>query len=254
MDLTGKVAIVTGNGRGLGAAIRERMIDAGATVPPCTRRNCDMTDYESIFDFVTMIAETFGRIDIVVNNAAILGPVDLTENVKSGDFAHTLATNLTGPVALMSLAIRYMRVVGYGKIINIAGGGATEPLPRRAAYAASKAALVRVTECVAAEVADAHIDVNAVLPGPLPTAMYDEILQAGPEHLGVDEYSAHVRRIFPADVITHAADLCVYLASPGSDGITGRTLSSRFDPWSVTPYVFKDHLLKDSDYCTLRRV
>lgn len=253
MDLAGKVAIVTGNGRGLGAAIRERMLAAGAIAPKCTRRTLDVTSNDSMYNMVDFIMGSFGRIDILVNNAAILGPVDKLEDVTASAFSSTLTVNLVGPVKLMGLVAPHMIKTGGGKIINIAGGGATDPLPRRIAYAASKAALVRVTESIAAEFADAHIDVNAVLPGPLPTRMFDEIVGAGPDRLGYAEYNDHKMREFRGDEIERAADLCVYLASSESDGITGRTISARHDPWPFDTAA-KAAIIENRNRYTLRRV
>ncbi len=252
MDLTGKVAIVTGNGRGLGAAIRERMIDAGAIAPTCTHRNCDVTSFDSIYDFVAMVDETFGRIDVLVNNAAVLGHVCHTAKLSSQKFGDTLTANLIAPTKLMGLVFPAMVRCGGGKIINIAGGGATDPLPRRVAYAASKAALVRVTESIAEEYASAKIDVNAVLPGPMPTAMYDEIIAAGPHNLGEEEFEEHTGHVFDGTEIDRAAALCVYLASSESDGITGKTISARYDPWPFDA-AHKATLMSSNQY-TLRRV
>ena len=77
-----------------------------------------------------------------------------------------------------------LREQGYGKIINLSGGGATAPLPRISAYAASKAAVVRMTETLAEELNGRGVDVNAIAPGALNTRMLDEVLEAGPEKVG----------------------------------------------------------------------
>ncbi len=248
--MTGKVAIVTGNGRGLGEAIRAKLLSAGAIVPKCTRRTLDVTSTPSIATYVAFIAETLGHIDILVNNAGILGPVDAIENVISDDVVRALNTNLVGPLTLMSCVIPHMKAAKSGKIINIVGG--SEPLPRRSVYAASKAALIRAMESVAAEVAGWHIDVNAVLPGPLPTRMHAEIIEAGPKRLGTGEFNAHVNRDFHGNELALAADLVAWLASPDSDGMTGRTISARHDPWPFDKKAIAE--IMASDRYTLRRV
>lgn len=254
MDLTGKVAIVTGNGngRGLGFAIAHALNVAGAMVPLSTRRTLDVTSPVSIHAFVANILEEAGRIDILVNNAAILGPVGTVDAADSDDVDETILTNLIGPMLLMGAVIPHMRATG-GKIINIAGGGATDPLPRRAVYAASKAGLLRATESIAAELEADHIDVNAVLPGPLPTAMHNDIIDAGPVSLGSAEYAEHATRIFDGTELDRAARLCVYLASSESDGISGRTISARHDPWPFDAAT-KAAIIADKNAYTLRRI
>jgi len=116
---------------------------------------------------------------------------------------------------------------GYGKIINISGGGATKARPNFSAYSTSKAALVRFTETLAEEVKLFHIDVNAVAPGMMRTAMTDKVLAAGVEAAGVEEY----KQAESCDTTPErAAKLVAFLASHESDGITGRLISVH-DPW-----------------------
>ena len=232
LDNTGKIAIVTGQSRGLGAAIGYIFKKAGYTVPACTRHELNVSDPASVKQFCANI----GAVDVLVNNAAILGPVGLVE--RNQDWHETLLTNLMGPVWLTQAVLPGMKKRG-GKIINIAGGGATGPLPRRSAYAASKAALVRFTETVAEEVKDFGIEVNAVLPGPLKTDMLDQIVASGENVETPDE-----------DAIDRAASLCLWLAQ--TDGLTGRTLSARFDPWPFDDAEKKR--IMASDLYTLRRI
>ena len=123
------------------------------------------------------------------------------------------------------------------------------PLPRRSAYTASKAALVRLTETVAEEVKEYGIEVNAMLPGPLPTDMLDEIIAAGPNMLGDEEYQAHTNlRGKSVGALERATALCIYLATDDSRGLTGRTISARYDRWPI------DLASLSPDRFTLRRV
>ncbi len=237
--------------RGLGKEIARQLRDAGMTVPLCTRDQMDVTDTLSISAFVNDLLEKHGRIDVLVNNAAVLGPVGAVENNNSVEWTDTICANLFGPVQLICAVLPTMKAQGKGKIINIAGGGATGPLPRRSAYATSKAALVRFTETVADEVSGFGIDVNAVLPGPMPTDMLDDILSAGPEALGEREHAAH-RKIAGEGAVERAARLVGYLASPESDGLTGRTISARYDPWPFDQ-AMKSKIV-NSDLYTLRRM
>ena len=116
--------------------------------------------------------------------------------------------------------------------MNLSGGGATSPLPRISAYAASKAAVVRLTETLAEETAGSGIDVNAIAPGALNTRLLDEVLAEGPERVGVGFYERAVKqREQGGSPLTTGADLCVFLLSAASDGITGRLISAVWDPW-----------------------
>ena len=140
-----------------------------------------------------------------------------------------------------------------GKIINMSGGGATAPLPRLSAYAAAKAALVRLTETMAHETLGCGIDVNAIAPGALNTRLLDEILEAGPNRVGKDFYERSLKQKEDGGAsMMKAAELCVYLGSDDSDGITGKLISAVWDPWKdLARHLNK---LKSSEIYTLRRI
>jgi 3-oxoacyl-[acyl-carrier protein] reductase len=146
-----------------------------------------------------------------------------------------------------------MAAQGGGKIINLSGGGATAPRPGFSAYAAAKAGLVRFTETLAAELQDDGVDVNAVSPGMLNTAMQAAIVAAGPEQTGEREYAQAMRAAeSETAAIERAAALCVFLGSAASDGITGRLLSAVWDNWAALPARLAE--LRASDVFTLRRI
>src|SRR4029079_4278019 len=146
-----------------------------------------------------------------------------------------------------------LRRRGHGKIVCLSGGGATTPLPHFSAYAASKAAVVRFAETLAHELRDAHVDVNAIAPGLLRTRMLEDVLAAGPGRVGA-EFHARMRREAEAGAtpLEKGAALAVFLASPRSDGITGRLLSAAWDDWANLPA--RREQLAPSDVYTLRRI
>jgi len=157
------------------------------------------------------------------------------------------------PVAMCRLIVPWMAERRRGKIINLSGGGATGPRPNFSAYAASKAALVRFTEILAAETCDLGIGVNCIAPGAMPTAMLESILASGPCLAGQREYESAVNAgRSGTSTLDRAADLCVFLASRESDGITGKLISAVWDPWER----LADHLedLQSTDVYTLRRI
>jgi 3-oxoacyl-[acyl-carrier protein] reductase len=142
---------------------------------------------------------------------------------------------------------------GYGKIINLSGGGATAPLPNMSAYAASKAAVVRFTETLAEETREARIDVNAIAPGALNTRLLEEVLAAGPERVGRAFYERSLKQRDTGGVpLEKGAELAVFLASAASDGITGRLLSAVWDDWANLPA--RRDVLAQTDVFTLRRI
>jgi 3-oxoacyl-[acyl-carrier protein] reductase len=195
----------------------------------------------------------FGRVDILVNNAGVYGPIGLIEEIDWKAWVQAIAINLVGTVYCARKAIELFKPNNYGKIINLSGGGATNPLPGISAYAASKAGIVRLTETLALEVKDYGICVNAIAPGVLATRLTDQLLEAGPEKVG----SALYERIKKLNAeggtpLSLGADLCVYLASAESDGITGRLVAAQWDPWPFAEPAMRD--IEDSDIYTLRRI
>jgi NAD(P)-dependent dehydrogenase (short-subunit alcohol dehydrogenase family) len=139
-----------------------------------------------------------------------------------------------------------------GKIINLSGGGATGPRPNFSAYGTAKTALVRFSEILAYEVGDKNIQVNCIAPGAMNTMMLEAIRQAGPTKAGEAEYANAQSAENNAGLPEQAAELCCFLASSASNGITGKLISAIWDPWEK----LSEHLadLKDSDIYTLRRI
>jgi 3-oxoacyl-[acyl-carrier protein] reductase len=213
----------------------------------------DLSDPNELRVAFDATVRALGAVDVLVNNAGMLGPIGRLEDTDPKEWALTIQVNLLAPVCLMRLALPGMRSRGRGKIINLSGGGATGPRPHFSAYAAAKAALVRTTETVADEVKTSGIDVNAVAPGAMNSRLLEQVLAAGPERVGHNEYNrALEQREHGGAQPARAADLIAWLASSASDGITGRLLSAVWDPWEHLSE-HRDDLAK-SDVYTLRRI
>ena len=276
MKLKGRGAIVTGASVGLGAAIAERFAAEGASLMLCARNRADLDKqraqlskahpgiavYAEVADIAkkddvdrlfVAAAKALGKIDILVNNAGVYGPMGSIDAIDWGEWEQAIAINLLGTVYCARKAVQMFRPNGYGKIINLSGGGATNPLPGISSYAASKAAVVRFTETLALEVAECRIDVNAVAPGALATRLTDQLLAAGADKVGATLYGRMTKlKAEGGTPLTVGADLCVYLASAESDGLTGRLISAPWDPWPFTDEVKRD--IASSDIYTLRRI
>jgi 3-oxoacyl-[acyl-carrier protein] reductase len=205
---------------------------------------------ESLFEFA--LGE-FGSLDILVNCAATYGPIGPVAEIEPAEWLRTLEINLFSVYLCIRCALRTMlKQERGGKIINLAGGGATSPFPRFSAYAASKAAVVRLTETIAHEVRDREIDVNAIAPGPVNTRLLDQVLAVGIA-AGEEFYSRSLKQKEQGGVSPElAAELAVLLASPLSDGITGRLISAVWDDWRALPSEIEQ--IAASDLYTLRRV
>jgi len=277
MRLRGRTCIVTGATRGLGGAIARRFYeeggsllltgrDAGALqklmeslVPISAEQKilaevCDLSMPGAPSAIVSRAAEEFDSINVLVNNAATLGPIGpLWENDPFA-WEETIRVNLLAPAALCGSVIPFMRRDGNGKIVNLSGGGATGPRPHFSAYAAAKAGLVRLTEILAHETRGMRIDINCVAPGMMRTRMLEEILAAGRDRAGADEYERAERCAAPPPpkALQRAVDLVLFLSSFESDGITGRLISALWDPWEELP----EHqaILAKTDIYTLRRI
>jgi 3-oxoacyl-[acyl-carrier protein] reductase len=275
--LAGRAAIVTGGSHGLGLEIARAFVTAGARVVVCARDTealdraradlesvaahadavatiaADVSDPESVERLVAFAVERFSQIHVLVNNAGVYGPKGLVEEVSWDEWEHAVRVNLFGSVLCSRAVLPHFRANGYGKIVQLSGGGATSPLPRLSAYAASKAAVVRFAETLAEELRGTGTDVNAVAPGALNTRLLDEVLDAGPDRVGESFYErALEQRSAGGTPLDLPARLVVFLASAASDGLTGKLISAPWDPWAEFPGHIED--LRTSDVYTLRRI
>ena len=211
------------------------------------------TQPREIDQLVAQALDVFKRIDILVNNAGVYGPIGPTHEVDWNAWVDAINTNLIGLAYACRAVTPIMMRQKSGKIINLSGGGATNPLPRLTSYAASKAAVVRFTESLAIDLKPHGIDVNAIAPGALNTRLLDQVLDAGPEMVGT-EFHQRMREIKQqgGTPLAVGAKLAVYLASDESNGITGRLIAAAWDKWATLHERGKE--LEASDIYTLRRI
>jgi 3-oxoacyl-[acyl-carrier protein] reductase len=194
----------------------------------------------------------FQTVTALVNNAAILGPIGPLWENNLARWEETIRVDLLAPAALCALVIPVMQKQGYGKIVNLSGGGATGPRPYFSAYSTAKVGLVRLTEILAHETRNMHIDINCIAPGIMPTAMLQEIKAAGPSRAGSTEFRNVQQVEESVQVIERAARLAQFLVSADSDGISGRLISAVWDPWEEL--ADRRDLLCETDIYTLRRI
>lgn len=277
MKLKNFNALITGSSQGLGKVIAEHFLREGANVVLCARdekalfatrdelqklaapgqkvraQACDVSSETQVKALTDFALAELGSVQILVNNAGIYGPMGPTESVDWQEWTRAIEINLYGVLLPCRALIPHFKQAGRGKIVILSGGGATNPLPNISSYAASKAAVVRLMETLAEELRPHHVDVNAVAPGALKTRLVDEVLKAGPEKVGTAFFAKNKKWAEEgATPLELGAGLCVYLASPESDGITGKLLSAQWDPWQKL-HEHRDELAKSDIYC-LRRI
>jgi NAD(P)-dependent dehydrogenase (short-subunit alcohol dehydrogenase family) len=249
LPLAGRVALVAGAGRGIGREIAGWYSAAGADLVVCARTGdgisaladevranggrvvadvCDVVDASAVEALVERSMVAFGRIDIAVANAAILGPVGQIDQVPHDEWVRTLGVNVGGTVSLLRAVLPAMKERGFGRVLTLSGGGVGGPnLPDRvSAYVASKAAVVVLTEALALELPPG-VTINAIAPGAVPTGFMDGVLAVGPEVAGAALFDA-VRSTSMPD-LEPLRELALYLASDEAGWINGRCLSARWD-------------------------
>jgi len=273
VKLAGKVAIITGAGRGIGRAIALAFAREGADVLVASRTlsevaetaeearalgrravalKVDVSSRDEVERMVAQALQELGKVDILVNNAGTYGSIGPLVDNDPEEWVRTVRINLFGAFFCARAVLPFMIRERRGKIINLSGGGAASPLPNFTAYAASKAAIVRLTETLAQEVQAFNIQVNAIAPGAVSTRLTDAVLAAGAA--AGEEMLAQVRRQKEAGGVPpeRAAALAVFLASEEADGLSGRLISAVWDDWESMNGRIEQ--IMASDLYTLRRV
>ncbi len=244
MKLKGRVAIITGAGRGLGRAAAMAMAREGAVVVVMSRTLSEIRETErlikagggkvvalkgdvskskDIHKVVERALSIFDRIDILMNNAAIIGPVKPLCDIRENEWNKVFGINLRGALLFARAVIPHMRQQRRGKIINVTSGLGEMTMPLLGAYSVTKAGLIHLTRILSEELKDHNIPVNGLDPGVMDTRMQDEVRNMGPRILGhkiYNEFTEMKRRglLTPPERI---ASLAVFLASGEANHISG---------------------------------
>ncbi len=249
-DLTGTVVLISGGGRGLGRLLARTLASAGASVALLARSGgelaetaaeielaggtaaaaiADVTDHIATAAAVAELRDRLGPVDVLINNAGVGGPLGLMWDTEPADWWRTFEINLFGTYALTRIVLPDMIAAGHGRILNITSNAGVYRWPLMSAYATSKAAVVKLTENLAAETRRHNVPVLSVDPGLLPIGLTEPVLNSAP-----DPDSAEARiTAWTRDRIAsrHGADpgqaahLILQLARGHGDRLSGRHLT-----------------------------
>jgi len=213
----------------------------------------DLADINHIPSLIEKIKNTAGNPDIVINNAAIQGPIGPVQINDWQEWQTCLNVCLLAPVLICRGLLPSMIERKYGRIVNISGGGATAPRANFSSYATAKCGLVRFSETLAQEVGPYGITVNCVAPGAMKSHLTEKILDAGLEYAGSSEIESaqNVIKENP-HAEKRAADLVHFLTTDSCNRINGKLISAIWDPWEKLPDIAQD--IRSNDVYTLRRI
>lgn len=251
--LQGQVAIVTGSSRGLGLALAEWLVATGAAVILVARSEeqviaearrlartggrawavaADVSDLAQVEQVVDTALDRFGRIDILVNNAAVIWPIDEVGEADPEEWAYNIHVNLVGSFYMAHSVLPTMIEQRYGRIVNVSSGLSSTPYAGLSAYSAAKAGLDQFTRILALEVKGAGITVNGLYPGMVDTEMQADLRSVDTSESTIDlslfHNAAEAGTLVPAH---DAARRLLWLVGPWSRGRTGEIFSFRDQAW-----------------------
>jgi short-subunit dehydrogenase len=273
--MVNKTILITGANRGLGLMLAITFIKKNYSTILCSKNfknfnkeikkyknldtskihyiNSDISRYKDILKIKNYLKNKIQKIDVLINNAALIGPIGEFEKNNHKDLVKTIETNLYGSINMIKIILPFLKKSKKGKIIQISGGGASGPFPHFSAYAISKVAIVRFVETISIELKKYNIDANCVAPGNLKTNIQRNVIKAGKKAVG-NEYYKKINKMMnnKKDDFSKPIKLIEFLISDKSDGITGKLISAVWDNWKIFKKYKKK--LKDNDIFTLRRI
>lgn len=251
--LQGQTAIVTGGGRGIGAASAKLLAAAGAAVVVVARSSdeiegvaaeirqsggdaiavpCDVSDPAQIEEAVESAIDQFGRVDILLNNAGIIWPIDEVAHADPDEWAYNIHVNLLGVYFAISNVLPLMLEQESGRILNITSGAADHVIPGWSAYCTAKAGVNMMTRAVAAELAETSIRINGLSPGMVDTEMQADIRSVDTDESGLDyERFHHAHQTGELRLAEDVARAIYWIVGPWGRNETGRIFQLSDDQW-----------------------
>jgi len=215
--------------------------------------SADLSKIDILPSLIKKIQTTVGNPDIIINNAAIQGPIGPVHMNDWEEWKTCLDICLLAPVQICRGFLPTMIERKYGRIINISGGGATAPRVNFSSYATAKCGLVRFSETLAGEVSQYNITVNCVAPGVMKSNLTKDILRAGKQNAGNSEFETALKL---SEIDPHseerASELVHFLTTDACNSITGKLISAIWDRWEKMPDAAP--ALMNNDVYTLRRI
>lgn len=264
--------VITGASSGIGRELAHALAEDGHLIFACARREkllqeiaesnpaivtqaCDVTNEDAVHRFVQMIGSKVDFVDVLINCAGGFGAIGPIEQTDSGEWLETLHVNLFGPYLVSKTLLPFFEKSRTPQILNFSGGGAFNAFPNYSAYACSKAAIVRLTECMAAEFAQRGIAVNAIAPGIVATPAHEATLKAGEDKAGILTYRRTKAMLEEGGApMGNVVDCVRALLHQKLRGLTGKTISANFDPWRTEAFVDHVNAITKSDLYAMRRI
>jgi NAD(P)-dependent dehydrogenase (short-subunit alcohol dehydrogenase family) len=236
----GKVVVITGASRGIGAAAVRAFVAAGARVAALARNEaqvaelaaelgpdvmalgCDVADWTSLQAAISAVTARFGRIDVLVNNAGVIEPIARLADADTAAWGKSIDINLKGVFHGMKAVLPRMREQGEGTIITVSSGAATNPLEGWSAYCAGKAGALMLTRAAHLEEGPQGIRILGLSPGTVATDMQVKIKASGVNPVSQIDFATHIPADWPARAL-------VWMCGPEADDWLGRDISLRYE-------------------------